>query len=752
MQAIASGQGTASQAVNSLIWRGYAVRIHWAFAAALMSSTAFATILSVPAQAQEDIIVLDDGAPTETEAQSQDDDATPTEPGVTRLKRIVIGSDAVTSADIVNRPAPVSVIDAETMQQRMSGKIDTAIRMTPGAYTRELDEQPGVIVNIRGMQGMGRVNQMIDGVPQSFRNLSGHSGTFDDLLYVDKNLLVGVDITRGAAPGADGLGSLSGAANFRTLGVDDVILPGRDVGGLVTLKLGTNGHDFSRLTAGGWRTNIGIDGKISVIGAISGSDESNYRNGAGQWFPYDASNHPRGGLLKLNYEPDGEHSIELGGNFYENAFSMESGGYRWQIDRQTYTMKYAYQPGDNLIDLKVNAYANIIDIKMAGVEPGGAFDGRSGTNTGLGFDINNTSVVDLNDAMSLKFFYGGAINSDAYKGNDQRGANPDGTLIKSGLFSDTTLTWGIVGINGGMRYDYWNLEGVTEVLSPGEDGCPVGPGKPCTGDRMSRDGGTWNPKIRVTVDPTPWIQLYATYAHTMRPPTASEMFYPGGHNFDGTSDPIQNNPNLVPERQRGFDVGVNLRGDGLFTSEDMGYLKIGYFRNRIENYITFATEADGISRWVNTPGTTTMEGVEVEGGYDTGFAYTKLSLTIADTRQPLAEFAGVGNDVGRLPDDYATLDAGLRFFEQRLTLGGRIRYTGDSVQAYVDEENSIERPSSTLFDLYGSFKVTENASLFFNVDNLLDRNYFSAVAGTSTVGDIANGRGRTIMIGATTRF
>jgi len=725
------------------------VRIHWAFAAALMSSTAFATVLSVPAYAQEDVISLDDdSAAPATESQdttAEADDSTPVEPGVTKLKRIVIGSDSATAADIVNKPAPVSVIDGETIRERMNGKVDTAIRMTPGAFTRQMDEQPGIVVNIRGMQGMGRVNQMIDGVPQTFRNLSGHSGTFDNMVYIDKNLLAGVDITRGAVPGADGLGTLSGAANFRTLGVDDVILPGKDVGGVVTLQLGTNGMDFSRLTAGGWRTNIGIDGKISVIGAISGSDESNYRNGDGIMFPGDASNHPRGGLFKVNYEPDGEQSLELGGVFYENAFRVESAGYDWQINNQTYTLKYAYQPGDNLIDLKVNAYLNITDIKMATYDgsQSSEFDGRDGTNTGLGLDVSNTSILDLNDSMSLKFFYGAGINSDVYEGNEKSGANPDGRLIKSGAFNDTTFTWGILGITGGLRYDYWNSNG-TSCGKPSMD---------CEAHELTRDDGVWNPKVGVTVDPVPWLQLYATYAHTMRPPTVSEMFYPGGHNFEGNASPVQNNPNLLPEYQKGLDIGVNLRGDGLFMAEDMGYLKLGYFRNRIDNYITFVTEEGATEAiWANLPGTTDMEGVEIEGGYDAGFAYTNLSFTLADTRQPLAEFVGIGSDVGRLPDDYATLDAGLRFFEQRLTLGGRIRYTGDSVQAYIDKKSSVDRPSYMLADLYGSFKVTENAKLFFTVDNLFDKSYFSAVAGTSSVQDIANGRGRTIMIGATTRF
>jgi len=738
------------------------VRLHIAFAAMLMSGTTLALVPFGPAFAQEDdMIVLDDDsadsgtqttAEPATDAAPADaaatddagDDAAPATPGETRLKRIVIGSDKATPADIVNQPAAVSVVDQDTLRERIAGKVDTAIRMTPGAYTRQLDEQPGVTVNIRGMQGMGRVNQMIDGVPQTFRNLSGHSGTFDNMVYIDQNLLAGVDITRGSAPGADGMGTLSGAANFRTLGIDDVLLADKTYGGLVTLQAGTNGYDFSRLTAGGWRTNLGLDGKVSVMGAISGTYQSNFKNGDGEWYPYDASQSPTGGLFKVNYG-DSDHSIELGGVFYDNAFRVESAGYDWQIQNQTYTFKYAYQPGDNLVDLKVNAYLNITDIQMAAYEgsTSSVFDGRDGTDTGMGLDVSNTSRVDLNDQMSLKFFYGAGINSNEYKANEQRGANPNGTLIKSGAFNDTTLTWGILGLTAGMRYDYWSLDG--KSCPEPEIGCKPGP--------ITRDGGVWNPKVGVTVDPLPWMQLYTNYAHSMRPPTVSEMFYPGGHNFDGTLAPIENNPNLKPEYQKSFDFGVNLRGDGLITAEDMAWLKVGYFKNRIDNYITYATDpSDGRTRWVNLPGTTNMDGIELEGGYDAGVFYGRAALTIADTRQPLAEFAGVGNDVGRLPDDYGTIDAGVRLFEQKLTLGGRIRYTGDSVQAFVDDASSVKRPSYTLVDLYGSFKVTDNAKVFFTVDNLMDKGYFVAGSGTTSISDISNGRGRTIMVGATTQF
>ncbi|NDJ28190.1 TonB-dependent receptor plug domain-containing protein, partial [Campylobacter sp. MIT 19-121] len=46
--------------------------------------------------------------------------------------------------------------------------LDDIIRETPGAYTQVDPSQGGVSVNIRGMTGLGRVNTMIDGVPQTF--------------------------------------------------------------------------------------------------------------------------------------------------------------------------------------------------------------------------------------------------------------------------------------------------------------------------------------------------------------------------------------------------------------------------------------------------------------------------------------------------------------------------------------------------------------------------------------------------------
>ncbi|HEY1153312.1 MAG TPA: TonB-dependent receptor plug domain-containing protein, partial [Pseudolabrys sp.] len=292
----------------------------------------------------------------------------------TVLQQINVEGDS-NGDGIVDIPAAVSKSDRIKVQEQYAGDATQVLRSTPGTFTREPADQPGITVNIRGMQGNGRVNSMIDGVPQTFSNLSGHGGTFDTLLYVEQNMLVGVDVTRGAVSGAEGMGTLSGSANFRTLDVDDVLLPGKDVGVMSSVRAGTNGFDYSRLLTGAARTELG-EGEMSVVGAISDTKKSPYENGAGIIYPFGGDQHPKSGLFKVNLSPNSDHKLQLGGIWYGNEFLPGTSGYNWIINNQTYTAKYSYTPGDDLFDLHANAYLNITDMEFDGSSlSGGVFDG-----------------------------------------------------------------------------------------------------------------------------------------------------------------------------------------------------------------------------------------------------------------------------------------------------------------------------------------------------------------------------------------
>ena len=160
--------------------------------------------------------------------------------------------------------------DLDTFGQIGTGDI---LRSMPGVGTRESPGTPGTAVNIRGMEGSGRVNMMIDGVRQNFR-FTGHEA--QGFAYVDPNLLAGIDVNRGAVSTQGGSGALAGTANFRTLDVDDIIKPGRDAGVLTTATWGTNGVGWSEMAGAAVRTET-----IGIAGAISGHNQSNYKNGDG---------------------------------------------------------------------------------------------------------------------------------------------------------------------------------------------------------------------------------------------------------------------------------------------------------------------------------------------------------------------------------------------------------------------------------------------------------------------------------------
>ena len=88
-----------------------------------------------------------------------------------------------------------------------------------------------------------------------------------------------------------------------------------------------------------------------------------------------------------------------------------------------------------------------------------------------------------------------------------------------------------------------------------------------------------------------------------------------------------------------------------------------------------------------------------------------------------------------------------------MALGGQARYFGKSSYAgYVtDFGQKIALPSYVLYDLYGSYKLKENAELFFSVENVANKNYRVAVSGPLGE-DEYSGKGRSFIFGASAKF
>ncbi|SDH21112.1 heme acquisition protein HasR [Pseudomonas flavescens] len=141
---------------------------------------------------------------------------------------------------IYQAPRSVSVITREQLDRNPPRHAADMLVETPGVYSAVSAQDPGLSVNIRGMQDFGRVNTMIDGMRQNF-NENGHQQR-NGQLYVDSELISSVVIEKGPRSDVTGATSIAGSANFGTLNVDDILLPGQDQGARLRGMTGLGGY------------------------------------------------------------------------------------------------------------------------------------------------------------------------------------------------------------------------------------------------------------------------------------------------------------------------------------------------------------------------------------------------------------------------------------------------------------------------------------------------------------------------------
>lgn len=164
--------------------------------------------------------------------------------------------------------------------------LDTILRSIPGTFTNQ-DKSTGTIApNIRGSQGLGRVNTMIDGVTQTFYSSGaddGRSGSTSQFgATIDPSFIAGVDVERGTFGGKSGVNSLMGSANFRTLGVNDIIKGDKNFGFLGKYQVGDNAYKSNYMGTFAGRAYYDDDFYIGALIGHSHRDISqDYKVGGG---------------------------------------------------------------------------------------------------------------------------------------------------------------------------------------------------------------------------------------------------------------------------------------------------------------------------------------------------------------------------------------------------------------------------------------------------------------------------------------
>ncbi|MCL2898743.1 TonB-dependent receptor [Brenneria tiliae] len=138
-------------------------------------------------------------------------------------------------------------ISGEQVERFRGTSVGDFLSGVPGVLNGDARNSGALDVNIRGMQGQGRVPVVIDGATQETTTYQGYNGS-TARSYIDPDFIGSVAIEKGPSAGADATGASGGVVRVSTIGAKDILLPGHSFG--VRLKGGFNTNSSSPPAAG----------------------------------------------------------------------------------------------------------------------------------------------------------------------------------------------------------------------------------------------------------------------------------------------------------------------------------------------------------------------------------------------------------------------------------------------------------------------------------------------------------------------
>lgn len=209
--------------------------------------------------------------------------------------------------------------------------------------------------------------------------------------------------------------------------------------------------------------------------------------------------------------------------------------------------------------------------------------------------------------------------------------------------------------------------------------------------------------------------LRGNYGTAVKNPTFSDRFGFSPNTFIG-------NPNLKPEKSKGWEVGID---QALF--DDRAKVSITYFNDRLEDEIngfSFDSTLGGFTA-VNVDGESRREGVEfsfnamLTDQLDLTGAYTYIHATEADRT------TGIQVREIRRPRNIASLNGNYRFYNERANVNLGIDYHGEQTDRNFGTfpATVVSLDDYILVNLAGQYELDSRFTLFGRIENLLDEDY-----------------------------
>lgn len=161
----------------------------------------------------------------------------------------------ITTLKSYQKTGSYNYLDGKEIKQFRGSSVGDFLSGITGVIVGNKRNSGGLSVNIRGIQNENRVPIVVDDSIQSIPTWQGYSGS-STRTYLDPDFISTVEIEKGPAMGADGVGATGGVVRMNTIGYKDIIPKNSKKDWGLRVQIGTMSNTVKRpklYTKGGYQ-------------------------------------------------------------------------------------------------------------------------------------------------------------------------------------------------------------------------------------------------------------------------------------------------------------------------------------------------------------------------------------------------------------------------------------------------------------------------------------------------------------------
>ena len=561
----------------------------------------------------------------------------------------------------------------------------------------------------------------VDGVPQG-ATAWHHTGSN----VVDPAFLKAVKVEAGAAAADAGFSAAAGSLRYETVGAEDLLEDGQDIGSRIGISYGTNGRGTALNLANYGRLN-GFDWFVMV----NGSEGKDYKDGNGEISPGTKAA-GRNALAKFGYEAEG-HRLELG---FERSRddadrlqrpNLGNPGSRTlhplKVSRDTVKLSYTTTDASDFWDPEVSFYLSDYEYWRNDYSPSFAGDatfserqfGGKAQNTfdlgvgritaGVDFNSHDYSVDNYADLMDTRY--------TRYR---------DFSTQQIGLFAQGRFEFeNGVSLSTGARldshqFDDWN------------------------GKRFSETGTSLNATLAYRVNDT--VEVFAGASDTWLGYVVGDYGY-----LHARLAAFESAPGLQPGEAKNYKLGANFGGDNWQAG-------VTLFDTKVRNLFDYGS-ARSATELTNKSAEFRSKGFTLNAAYDFGDTQIGATYTKADVTADGIDLAPSNGEFFTPVGEQATLYVDHHLANWEMTIGASASWAGSLAETRKDATVYKALEGYTFVNAYAEWTPSahEGLAVRLGVDNLFDAQYTerSGFGSNNTLNPVY-APGRTLALNASLKF